>query len=645
MSAIAGLVHFDQRRPDHATIERMQSVLAPYGPDAQMARSAGHVAVLRTLLRSTPEDSLDAQPLNHQASGLMMVFDGRLDNRDELITSLGLRPGEARTLADSDLVFRACLRWGEDTPGRLLGDFALACCNTRERTVWLARDPMGQRPLYWHLRPELLAFASMPKGLLAVPEIPKAVCQEVLHDFLCLLPMTGSESFYRDIHRVEPGQVVHFRDGRMNSRRYHDFCRQRELKPASDQACVEALDAELSRAVACRLRSSGPIASHLSSGLDSGTVTATAARLLAANDRKLLAYTAVPRQGFEGPVPRHWHADEGPAARAVAGLYPNIEHRLIRTGERSPLDGIEQIVEAMDRPPLNLCNLNWCRAIEEDAAERGVRVMLTGTRGNASISYDGLPRLPALLRRGRWLSWWREINALRSNNRALGGRRLVLQSIGPYLPLFIWSRLARRHGMAWSLNDYCPAGDDFLDRMQQRMKVSRGDWDPHFRPWADGRSMRISMLEWADIGDYNAASDMAGLSVRDPTADLRLVELCLAIPDDQYLRDGQTRWLLRRLMRGHLPDQVVDAQSKGYQAADWYESLGNSLLEVNDLISGLQRDDIDRFIDLDEMEQSVADWPQGRWRKPGRNERRYRLKLLRGLSAGAFVQKTEAGNR
>jgi len=645
LSAIAGLIHLDGQIPDRSTVERMQSVLTPYGRDARNQFHLGNSAFTRTLLRTTPEDSLDRQPLHHRASDSVLVFDGRIDNREEISKKLGISANDARMLADSDLVLQACLRWQHDCVHHLLGDYALAYWNFRNRCLWLARDPMGGRPLYWHRKPGLFAFSTMPKGLFAIPEVPREICQSTLHDYLCHIPMAGNASFYKDIQRVEPGQLLMLNGNRLDSRHYHRLEDTREIRLRSDHEYVEALGEQLERSVACRLRAGGPIASQLSSGLDSSTVTATAARLLNDHGRSLLAYTAVPREGFEGPVPRHWHADEGPGASALVARHPNIEHHLIRTGGTSPIENLESSIEALDRPPLNLCNQTWCNAIEADAVKRGARVLLVGNKGNASISYSGLPYLSRLLTSGRWWRWWRELNALCHHSRRFSGRLLLLQSIGPYLPPGLWKRFAKRSGMYWNLSDYCPAHPEFLHTMRQRRKIKRDHWDPYFRPWANGRKMRVSMLTRGDNADYAAASNVAGLEVRDPTADLRLVEFCLSVPEEQFLRNGQTRWLLKRLMHDVLPDKILHSQSKGYQAADWYEALGSDLPQVDELIDDLCRDGVDQFVDLKRLSDTLDHWPEGKWTQPGSNERRYRIKLLRGLSVGAFIQKTEASNR
>lgn len=643
MSAIAGIIQCDGRPVDRATLERMQMVLTPYGRDVQNHVHQGSAAFLRTLLRTTPEDRLDRQPLVHGESGTTLLFDGRIDNRDELAQALGLSAADTALMADSALVLRACLRWDTGAVERLLGDFALACWQGRQKRLWLARDPLGYRPLYWHQQPGFFAFATMPKALFAIPGIPRALCEERLHDYLCLLPMIGPESFFKDIYWVERGQTLVLEGNRVTTHRYHRFNPDRELKLASDDEYLEAFREHLDRAVACRLRAVGPIASHLSSGFDSSTVTAVAARQLAAHNRPLLAYTAVPREGFTGPMPSGLHADESPGARALAARFPNIEHILIRPDGISPIDSLREDTETLDRAPFNPCNMVWVNAIQADAARRGVRALLCGTMGNMTISYHGAEYLPRLLRRGQWLTWWRENRALK-RCRNLSWRRLIRHSLEPYLPAPLWIALEKRRGRSWKLTDYSAIHPAFMARMQTTERAKKAHWDISSRPWADGRRWRIAGLDTWDHGDYFAAANATGLELRDPTADLRLIEFCLAVPEDQYLRDGQLRWLLHRLMEDVLPPEILHARTRGLQAADWYEATAKALPRLcEDLAHLTTHRSAGDYLDLEAMRRALENWPESGW-ETGEIDQTYRYKLLRGLSVGAFIRYTETGN-
>jgi asparagine synthase (glutamine-hydrolysing) len=644
MTAIAGLIRLDGASVDRAALERMQALLTPYGRDAQQRWQQGPAGLLRTLLRTTPEDSLDHQPLQDAASQTVLVFDGRIDNRDELARELGLGTAELARMADSALVLQACLRWDTGAAARLLGDFALACWQPQRRRLWLARDPMGQRPLFWHRHAGLFAFATMPKALFVIPGVPRALCEARLLDLLCLLPMTGPESFYQEVFRVEPGQWLLLEGDRLSTQRYHAFDPDFELAGSSDAEVLEGFAGQLERAVACRLRSNGPVASHLSSGFDSSTVTALAARQLAARGRRLRAYTAVPREGYDGPVPRGRHADEGPAAAALAARFANIDHVLIRSAGRSPLDALQADIEALDRAPLNPCNMVWLDAITADAEVRGVRVMLSGQLGNMSISYDGAQRLPALLRQGDLAAWWREASALHSHPPGRRWPGLLAQSLAPFLPVWLWILLRRYRGQPVRLTDGKAVHPDFLRRGDAAGRARRAGWGVAQRRWSDGRRMRIAVLGRVDPGEHMAAANLSGLELRDPTADSRLFAYCLSLPEHLFLRGGQTRWMLRRLMAGVLPPEILDARTHGLQAADWHEGFAAALPQIREALEGLVRHGgPGAYVDLPGLLQSLDGWPSVDLRSQ-RATVDFRMKLLRGLAAASFVRHVDPRN-
>ena len=135
----------------------------------------------------------------------------------------------------------------------------------------------------------------------------------------------------------------------------------------------------------------------------------------------------------------------------------------------------------------------------------------------------------------------------------------------------------------WHISDYTAIHPDFLKGVGQE-RIHYSQWDTSYRPWADGRRMRIAVLNRLDIGEHWLAANHKGLDMRDPTSDLRLIEFCLAVPDHQYLRNGQTRWLLKRMMGNILPPQILNATTKGLQAADWYESVVASADRMKELL-------------------------------------------------------------
>jgi len=645
VSAIAGIIRQDNQAVDRATLERMQALLTPYGQDAQQRWQQGPAGLLRTLLRTTPQDSFDRQPLQSDDGQLMLVFDGRLDNRADVVSKLGVPPQEAARMADSDLVLRACRRWDTDAVRHLVGDFSLACWSAARSRLWLARDPLGGRPLFWHQQSGFFAFSSLPKALFAIPGVPRALCEERMLDSLALLHQQGSESFFKDIHRVEPGHCLVVEGGRISSHCYHRFDPQYEIRFANDNDYVEAFQERLEQAIASCLRSSGPVASHLSSGFDSSTVAALSARQLAGRNQRLTAYTSVPEEGFSDRVMAGRHGDEEPGAAALVARFSNIDHQLIRANGVSPLANLQASIEAMDRAPLNLCNGVWLDAIQADAAARGNKVLLTGQAGNMGISYTGLPYLPALWQSGHWLAWWREVKALKRTHPHRRWRGLIAHSIEAALPRPVMALIAKRLGKSTQLMSYSPIHPDCLAQVDMQARARARGWDIKFRQWPDGRRMRIAVLGRMDAGEYAASANVLGLEVRDPTRDLRLLEYCLAVPDNQYLRNGQTRWLLKRAMGEILPPEILNATSKGYQAADWYKNTQAALPQLREELRTLQaHGKVGQMIDLEALQRIVDTWPETGWDKP-EIVMKYRFKLLRGIAAGNFIRYVEQNNR
>src|SRR5262249_52522444 len=177
--------------------------------------------------------------------------------------------------------------------------------------------------LHYHRGNKFFAFASMPKGLHAIPKVPYAPDEERIAEFLVPMPETGAQSFFLGIERVESGHFVEVTLNGVAARRHWQPSRRRiSLRRSEDYS--EALRNLLDQAVRCRLRGQQEIGAFLSGGLDSGAVAATAARLLAPSGR-VIAFTAVPREGYDGPAPRNRVVDEGTYAAATAALYPNME--------------------------------------------------------------------------------------------------------------------------------------------------------------------------------------------------------------------------------------------------------------------------------------------------------------------------------
>jgi asparagine synthase (glutamine-hydrolysing) len=204
MSALAGIWRFDGKPQPDADCGRMLAAQRLYGPHDERQWCNGTLAMGRRLFRLLPEDIHDRQPLQSRDGRLTLVADLRLDNRDDLVMELGLPAQEARQICDAAILLETLDRWGERALERLVGDFAFALWDSTAQRVLLARDFKGQRPLHYHCGRSFFAFASMPKGLHALAEIPYAPDEQIVAEFLALMPRHGPRSFFRDITRSSP---------------------------------------------------------------------------------------------------------------------------------------------------------------------------------------------------------------------------------------------------------------------------------------------------------------------------------------------------------------------------------------------------------------------------------------------------------
>lgn len=635
MSAIAGFWSFAGERAREHCARILQGQQA-YGSNPA-TRGEGSFASGRLLYRVLPEDQFDRQPLHR--GPYQLVADVRLDNRDELAAALGLSTDQLAVSADSDLLFECLLRWGEAAPDKLVGEFAFALWNEAEQSLLLGRDLFGFRPLHFHRGKDFFAFATMPSGLHAIPSVSRDFDPEAMADDLALLPMEGSRTLFRDIERVAPGQLVQVSRGGLATSAFWTPPRP-NAERASPAEYAEGLRNVVRKAVEAQLRGTGGItASHLSAGLDSSIVTATAAQLL--DPAKLVAFTATPRAGFDGPVPGGLIADESALAAETASLYPNIEHVIIDQSDETLADVLDRQFAYMQQPTLGPCNSLWSRQINRIARARGAKVLLVGFSGNLTVSYSGREAWAGLLPRGRLVELIRIGTALHA--RGLPLRTLAAQLIGPILPNSLWKLACRAYGRPTELTGLSAISPKLRQGIEARAK--RRSIDLLYRPWNNAQSYREAILFDGDNGNYfKGVLAEFGLSLRDPLCDRRVVEYCLTVPGEEFIRGGVERGLARRAFGADLPDAVSGLHRRGYQGADWYEAVQRDLPLLTRELDAIGRcDPAAEILDTAWIADSLAEWPSDGWATRA-TQHRHRYGLLRSLSAGHFMRKVKGTN-
>jgi asparagine synthase (glutamine-hydrolysing) len=652
LSAICGFWLLNGDAHPQSVCARMMQTLVAYGSDESSLVASDRVALGHRLLKITAEDELEAQPLAADSlstsgslltscagatsdAAIWLVADARIDNRVELAAEFDLSVNEAASMADSAFVLRAWLRWGRDCVQHLVGSFAFAVWDARAQQFFLARDHSGDRPLYYRKTAQSFAFATTARAIRACPGVSSELDEGQLARDLIGLPPEPPRTRFRDVQAIAPGHCLIVGREAATQRRYWQIDSLRPVRFARDQEYVEAFLEIFDEAVRCRLRTTGGVATELSAGLDSGSVAATAAGLLAAEGRTLAAYTAVPCPEFSGIVEPGLIADEGAYAAEVAALYPNLRHIRVDASGSNLLRELERIFPLLDLPHAAALNNVWGNRILDHAAASGVKVMLNGALGNFAFSYAGGDLLHERFRSGHWLATLRQAVRLRRMGLS-SGRNAASLTIFSGMPWVLRRRvdpLIRASNVDWSaLRPECARSFDAVD---------------HFRRFLFTHSGTLPRLMATDFqqnqyGDYNAATGAGwGIEARDPTADKRVFEFCAAIPPEQFVAGGQGRSLARRAMRGRLPEATLDRKQKGTQSADWYESLSRIRGELSAELALQEQSPVARrLIDLERLRGMLAKWPQAAL-QAAQQDGIVDAAISRGVAVGYFIRRIE----
>jgi asparagine synthase (glutamine-hydrolysing) len=547
MSGIIGLYNLDGRPADQPLLERMARTIAHRGPDGIRYWLDGPLGFGQLRLQTTPESAYEKQPLASPDGSLCLTLDGRIDNRPELAHLLDSNGSPPRDDTDAELVLRAYQRWGEDCPSRLLGDFAFAIWDARKQQLFCARDYVGVKPFYYYRSASLFAFASEIRALLALDAVPCRLNESRLADFLVEeLDREDEEStFYQDVQRLPAGHSLTVSPGRFHLRDYWDLKAPPVLKLGSLREYGEAFREIFAHAVRCRLRSTHPVGSTLSGGIDSSSVVCTIRELLASELKEPL-HTISLVDADESKC------GETPYIREVlrgGGLTPHI----VRSDQVSPMT--EQMADSDEPFEIFTYFTNWFGFA---AAKRaGVRVLLDGISGDHII--PPYTYLATLVRSGQWNTLRKELSF---GSREFGESRLSIlrtHALAPMLPgLFeLWKRLRGRKPRP------CPEGSCINPDFALRMRIPERFESKRRRLWAASReigtlhcwSFTCGVLPFFFEHSGRLAATL-GVEARHPFSDRRVIEFFLSLPLHMKTYAPVPKKVIREGMRGILPEMV-----------------------------------------------------------------------------------------
>ncbi|WP_018950564.1 XrtA/PEP-CTERM system amidotransferase [Thioalkalivibrio sp. ALMg11] len=570
MCGITGIFDLRDRRPiNRSLLEAMNETQFHRGPDEGGVHLEPGVGLAHRRL-SIIDLSGGQQPLFNEDETVVVTYNGEIYNFPELTAELQQAGHRFRSHCDTEVIVHAWEEWGEACVQRFRGMFAFAVWDRNRDTLFLARDRLGVKPLYYGaLADGHLIFGSELKALMAHPGMPREMDPHAVEDYFAFGYVPEPRSIFRGVHKLPPGHTLTVRRGQGNlsePREYWDI-------PFGDSGVADAataaeeLTARLREAVDVRMVAEVPLGAFLSGGVDSGAVVAMMAGL---SDDPVRTSSI----GFADPA-----YDESRYARMVAERY-HTDHR---TQEVDPDDFalLDRLSGLYDEPFADSSALPTYRVCEQ--ARQQVVVALSGDGGDENLA--GYRRYRHHLAEER----------LRAP-LPLGLRRAVFGTLARWYPKADWApRPLRARATFQAL------ARDSVEGYFQGVSILRDDLRAHLFSPAFRRSLQgysavevlrrhaaraptehpLSLVQYLDMKTYlpgdiltkvDRASMAHSLEVRVPLLDHQLVEWTSGLPPDLKLRGTEGKYVLKKAMEPYLPEEILYRRKKGFAVpvAEWF---------------------------------------------------------------------------
>ncbi len=608
MCGIAGIFDTAARRlVDRGLLERMNNSQRHRGPDGDGTHIEPGVGLAHRRL-AIIDLSTGQQPLFNEDGSVAVVFNGEIYNYQELIPELARLGHTFHTKSDTEVIVHAWEQWGERCVERFRGMFAFALWDRNRSTLFLARDRLGVKPLYYMLLPDgTLVFASELKALRVHGGFAERFDPYAIEDYFALGYVPDPRTIYLGVAKLPAGHTLTIRRGQAIPApvEYWDvrFSLDRRL---SDIEAVEELNRRLEESVRLRMISDVPLGAFLSGGVDSSAVVA----VMAGQARSPVETCSI---AFADP-----RYDESAYAQSVAGRYGTAHH--VEQVEVDDFDLIDRLAGIYDEPYADSSALPTYRLCE--MARRHVTVALSGDGGDESFA--GYRRYQTFLGENRFRA------------RVPGVvRRTLFGTLARLYPSATWAPKPLRAKATFEALARDPVDAYFDIIAVTRDAVRRGMFSRTLRrELADystvsvfrehakraGTEDPLALVQYLDlktylVGDINTKVDRASmahsLEVREPLMDHPLVEWLAQLPASLKLRGNEGKFLLKKAMEPRLPDDVLYRRKMGFAVplAAWFR--GPLRQRMRDTILGSRLADTG-FFDEAYLKRMLSEHESGR---------------------------------
>ena len=562
MSAIFGIINLNGEPVNLSFLKGMETAMDYYGPDGKYIWNEGEAGIGQLQSFNTPESVNEKFPLFDSDQNLVFVSSGRIDNRNELFTKLDISKNEQKDFTDSNLIFSAYKKWGREGVNYFLGDWSFAVFNKTKHELFLARDQYGISGIYYYYNKNVFVFSSSLKGILALPFVPQEINELKVAQTLISWAGDGIQTVYTHINRIQPAHYIEVSKASFEKKQYYFLEKAKKVSYNTNEEYIEAFKDILTEAVNCRLRSYGKVGSTLSGGLDSSSISVIAANLLKERNAQLPVFTSVPKYNCQYLMSPKRLADEGELASKVVAFNGNMQHYLIKSEEASVLESIKKALWIHDQPVHAAGNAYWIMDVMGKAAEMGCKSLLTGQCGNATISWPV----------AAYTNWYNtpKYPVLHFNNFSKW-HLAKINILKPATPVILLNMVNRLNAGKNPFYKHAAIHSDFVKKVRLIKEMRKAGFDPSFTSYHDPKTIRFDIIQPIKntVGHgWHETGSAYGVEVRDPSMDLRVIEFCLSVPDWVYINNNNDRMLLKNILKGIVPQDLLENKKRGLQAAD-----------------------------------------------------------------------------
>lgn len=552
MCGICGIVDFDGPPIDGGLLRRMTGTLRHRGPDDQGTVVSGAAGLGHTRLSIIDLTTAGRQPMQSADGRVTLVYNGEIYNFAVLREALERSGHVFQGRSDSEVVLHAYLRWGVDAFPRFNGMFALAIWDERTKTLVLARDRFGIKPLYYHRLSSGTIFGSEIKAILASNRVPRRLHDAGLHEYLYYGSTQGTNTLFEGIAKVLPGHFLTITRSDFQSTPYWRVEDIKQVQVEPEEATV-AVRERLEKAVRGQLVSDVPVGIFLSGGVDSSAITALASKHY--RDRI---------QTFSVGFDYDRGVNELAKARQIARRYDTEHHELHIQGYRLQ-HVIERLVSCHDEPFGDAANIPLYLLCSELSGNP--KVILQGDGGDEIFA--GYRRYNVLASHPLWRSMVpiaRLMNSCTRWHSSYYRRARFIQALCA-------PDAARR--MALLLTTETETGPLHIMNGSVQQRLRETDPFAEYYKWDQllGHLDLVQRMLYTDtrillpnifMEKVDKATMAHGIEVRVPMLDRVLADYAMSLPSSLKVRWGQKKWILRRALRGTVPGSILDAPKTGF---------------------------------------------------------------------------------